>query len=386
MPQSKVTPDSFPHVGPRTFEPVQEEGSFAVALGGLAGNNAHGAGVIEALHRSGKKPKLITCTSGQIRFTHAYLHGLKSGSTLNPYTLLKKHFESSQPFGNRTDPNLNFKLMTWPIQQIRPAVPEFTRDIAHNLSRSIREFFTGPATFSMWREFYRLMPARSLVSQDLILNPELFKEIADLLNDDMSPEGHGIGVIFNAYDFVAGHEYVFLNRKAEELTGHTAGTTSKSRPWVNYRAITADGVRDALRLYEYGFDLPGNLIDGAYLRGIIMNEIPRSGNGISTIVVGRPLASRWLGEAPSSLVELRDMQTEVNFHGSYLGEKGQIELINQLIDSHYPIMPPPNATPIKILEVEIDRQRGWWEYVLECEEVFNSAFHRTITDVVPHLV
>ena len=35
----------------------------------------------------------------------------------------------------------------------------------------MREFFAAPATFSMWKEFYRLMPARSLVSQDLILHP-----------------------------------------------------------------------------------------------------------------------------------------------------------------------------------------------------------------------
>ena len=221
--------------------------------------------------------------------------------------------------------------MTWPIQQIRPAVPEFSRDIAKNMTRSMREFFTSPTTFSMWRELYRLMPARSLVSQDLILHPDLFKEISDVFNDD-SADGHGIGVIFNAYDFVEGHEHVFMNRKAAELTGHTPGTNSNSRDWVRYRAITPEAVRDALRLYEYGFDLPGNLIDGAYLRGIILNEIPHAKNGISTIVVGRPLTSRWLGDAPSSLTELRDMQTEVNFHGSYLGEKGHIELINQLID------------------------------------------------------
>ncbi len=108
----------------------------------------------------------------------------ETGSTLNPYTLLKKHFETAQPFSDLTDPNLNFKLMTWPIQQIRPAVPEFSRDIAKNMARSMREFFTSPTTFSMWRELYRMMPARSLVSQDLILHPELFKEISDLFNDD----------------------------------------------------------------------------------------------------------------------------------------------------------------------------------------------------------
>lgn len=56
-------------------------------------------------------------------------------------------------------------------------------------------------------------------------------------------------------------------------------------------------------------------------------------------MVGRPLADRWLGDAPSSLIELRDMQTEVNFLGSYLGEKGQIELINQLLRTGRPVAP-----------------------------------------------
>ena len=79
------------------------------------------------------------------------------------------------------------------------------------------------------------------------------------------------------------------------------------------------------------------------------------------------------------------MQTEVNFHGSYLGEKGHIELINQLIATNHPVPPPSGATHIDFLEVEMDRQRGWWEYVLECEDVFNSAFHHTVAKVVPHL-
>jgi hypothetical protein len=330
MPLSKVVRKKFEHVGLRKSETQQTEGSFAIALGGLAGNNAHGAGVIEALYRHGMKPKLITCTSGQIRYVHAYLCGLQAGSTLNPYTLLTKHFETIQPFSDFTDPNLNFKLMTWPFQQIRPAVPEFSRDVAKNITRSVQEFFNAPAAFSMWKELYRMMPARSLVSQDLIIYPELFNQIAKVFNDEL-PEKHGIGIIFNAYDFVKGEEHVFMNAKAADLTGHELGMKSKRRDWVHYQAITPGAVRDALRLYEYGFDQPGNLIDGAYLRGIILNEIPHAGNGISKIVVGRPLTSRWLGDAPSSLTELRDMQTEVNFHGSYLGEKGQIELINQMI-------------------------------------------------------
>ena len=52
------------------------------------------------------------------------------------------------------------------------------------MTRSMREFFKSPTTFSMWRELYKLMPARSLVSQDLILHPDLFKEISDVFNDD----------------------------------------------------------------------------------------------------------------------------------------------------------------------------------------------------------
>lgn len=386
MPYRKKLLKIYDPVGPREASPRQQvQGNFAVALGGLAGNNAHGAGVIEALYRCGKKPRLISCTSGQIRFTYAYLRGLTPGSEVNPYSMLQRHFNSAQPFKDMTDVNLNYKLMTWPFQHIRPSVPEFSADMLGNLTRSMKQFLANPRDFSVWREMYRMMPARTLVSQDTLFDPDVFSDIAGLFNADTGSDGHGVGVMFNAYDFVKGEEYVFMNETAAALTGHTPGAASDSRPWIKYRKITEEAVRNALRLYEYGFHEEGDLLDGAYFRGLILSEIPNKGNGIDTIVVGRPLANRWLGDAPSSLIELRDMQTEVNFLGGYLGEKGQIELINHLLETGRPTEPPANATYITILEVEMDRQRGWWEYVLEDEAVFNSAFHRTRAEVCPRL-
>lgn len=63
---------------------------FAIALGGLAGNNAHGAGCLQALLDSGHEPSLISCTSGQIYWVYLYLEALKAkkaknGDKKNPF-------------------------------------------------------------------------------------------------------------------------------------------------------------------------------------------------------------------------------------------------------------------------------------------------------------
>jgi hypothetical protein len=47
--------------------------STGLALGGLAGNNAHGAGVLQATLDYDVEPELISCTSGQIHWVARYL-------------------------------------------------------------------------------------------------------------------------------------------------------------------------------------------------------------------------------------------------------------------------------------------------------------------------
>ena len=58
--------------------------TVAFALGGLAGNNAHGAGFLQAALDAGVEPLMISCTSGQIRWAFEYLRGpaARNGASL----------------------------------------------------------------------------------------------------------------------------------------------------------------------------------------------------------------------------------------------------------------------------------------------------------------
>lgn len=51
----------------------------AFALGGLAGNNGHGAGFLQAALETGVRPEMISCTSGQLLWVWHYLQLLDSG-------------------------------------------------------------------------------------------------------------------------------------------------------------------------------------------------------------------------------------------------------------------------------------------------------------------
>ena len=51
----------------------QEEISVAFAMGGLAGNNAHGAGFLQAALERRIQPKMISCTSGQIGRVNSFV-------------------------------------------------------------------------------------------------------------------------------------------------------------------------------------------------------------------------------------------------------------------------------------------------------------------------
>ena len=56
-----------------------QTGDFSFALGGLAGNNAQGAGFLAAALDAKMTPTVLSCTSGQIYWTYLYLTALKKG-------------------------------------------------------------------------------------------------------------------------------------------------------------------------------------------------------------------------------------------------------------------------------------------------------------------
>ncbi len=78
-------------------------------------------------------------------------------------------------------------------------------------------------------------------------------------------------------------------------------------------------------------------MDGAYYRQVMLKEL----TGADVIFVARPINHCWLSatdgdpqreaELPRTYAEIQDLKTEVNFNGSYTGERAQIELINGLV-------------------------------------------------------
>jgi hypothetical protein len=101
--------------------PTIKREQIGFALGGLAGNNAHGAGFLEAALKNNLKPVAISCTSGQIHWVYEYLRA-RSGSDSEKNTLFYKIYKQvrqSNYFGQR---DLDLWNMPWegiPSMQFR---------------------------------------------------------------------------------------------------------------------------------------------------------------------------------------------------------------------------------------------------------------------------
>jgi len=331
----------------------------AIALGGLAGNNAHGAGFLEALRRSGKLPQMVTCTSGQILHVAKWLQGE------NIQTFFESSIQQTQPFGNWLDANLVYKQVTADSQVIRPSTSEFPIDVLANIGRSWHRALTDPQNFSLFREIYNVMPARSLVPA---FPANFYSDIADTLN------GSKTGVVFNAYNFEDGREYVYMNEAALELTGKKIGPHG-SKAWINYQPITDKTAEQALYLYQYGFKASTQTVDGAYVRDVVLSEIPSENNEIDRIAAVRPQPDNWLGGPPLSNVDLQSLQTQVAFNATYIGERERIRLMNRLSGK---LKGDTQPRHVSILELPLAEARTWWDYVVESEQIFRSAFWRGV--------
>jgi hypothetical protein len=71
----------------------------AFALGGLAGNNAHGAGFLQAALDPRVRPMMISCTTGQILWAYRYLCCL-SDDSLSLRKELQEDISSLDAFHN----------------------------------------------------------------------------------------------------------------------------------------------------------------------------------------------------------------------------------------------------------------------------------------------
>jgi len=331
----------------------------AIALGGLAGNNAHGAGFLEALRRSGKTPQMVTCTSGQILHVAKWLQGV------DIQTFFEESMQQTQPFGTWLDANLIYKQLSADSQVIRPSTSQFPMDVMATLGRSWTRALTDPQNFSVFREMYNVMPARSLIPA---FPANFYSDISDALNDTE------IGVVFNAYNFEEGRETVYMNKMALQLTGKSVGPHG-DKSWIDYQPITAATAEQALYLYQYGFKNSTQTVDGAYVRDVVLSEIPSEHNEIDRIAAVRPQPDNWLGGPPISNVDLQSLQTQVAFNATYIGERERIRLMNRLAGE---LKRDPQPKKVSILELPLAEARTWWDYVVESDAVFRSAYWRGV--------
>jgi len=328
---------------------------IAFALGGLAGNNAHGAGFLQAALEGGVHPQMISCTSGQIYWVWRYLQALAGAENLE--THLAEQIETLQPFGQR-DADLMHMALFGKSGVFRPSLFEWPFDVMQNLSRSLDAVARSGGNVFWLKEMMSLTPARTLVP----LFPEsFFAEIAQAFNET------GIGILFNAYDPREGLEYVYANPSALAQLGVAPGGRKSWRSRTVYGEITAQAVRDGLWLYEYGFDGGFGALDGAYYRPVLLSEL----SAARTIHVVRPVNRKWLGALPESKLALEDMKTEVSFNGIYAAERDRMVMVNRWIAAG--LLRDPRFHPIEIFEIEVETQRSFFDYVFESMDVFENA-------------
>lgn len=353
-----------------------------LALGGLAGNNAHGAGVLQAAMDSGLKPDMISCTSGQIHWVYRYLMALKPESQeRNLRELLKADIDKLSPTGIDVIDSAWLGLVG-KKGIFRPALLELPPNLLKNLGETLRKIMTSAAAdwqtlFSCYRELACILPAQTLVPT---FEDTFFQEIAQAFDDPENPENPGIGIAFNSFNVQSGEEYVYLNEQARKLLKVQYDASEgqcdeqlRYRQRTRYQRITHPAVREGLWIYEYGEPRDVYAIDGAYYRQVMLSELAPA----HIIYVARPINTRWLGSFPSSWVGLQDLKTEVNFNGSYIGEKDKIALINRLLGSSSiapEIVKSKDYHPIKLVEIEIQMQRGFFDYAHESLTVFDQAY------------
>jgi hypothetical protein len=338
---------------------------LAFALGGLAGNNAHGAGFLQAALDHNVRPALMSCTSGQIFWVYRYLLASQD-PTRNLADFLKKDIEETERF-HQPDADLAYLALQGKPGVFRLASSEMLFDTWKNSLAAYVNMIQNWGHNFYLREFFNIFPARTMVP---LFSTEFFEELSNTINDS------DIGILFNSYSPSQGMEFVHLNSTAKKRLGLKPGSKKSFRDRTLYKDVTPRAIQNGLWIYQYGFDEQAEAIDGAYYRQIILSELKDA----THIFVARPLSFKWIGSPPNTFIELEDMKTEINFNGSYEGERDKIKLINEMIRGKVfkdEIMEKKRYHHIDLIEIEIDTQQSFFDYIFEKMETFESARRRT---------
>lgn len=345
---------------------MTSERTIAFALGGLAGNNAFGAGFLQAALAKDVQPIMISCTSGQIFWVAQYVQQHKA----HAHSLRDVLAAEIAKVATTNNINLDMAIVSlWGRPGVfRPAYTEYASDLFQNSLQLWQNLMRDGGERFWLRELLQTLPGRVLVP---LFSEGFFEQISAALN------ASDIGIAFNSYNPVDGCEYVHLNGAARELLrlkskrkdAYGKGKPSRHRERTYYDEISPETVRDGLWIYQYGFDQKhGSFLDGAYYRQIMLAELVCA----SDIFVVRPINHSWLGKLPTSYIGIEDLKTEVSFNGSYAGERHQINLINMLLESGD--LSKERYHKIQTHEIEIQTQRGFLDYVFESLDVFDEAF------------
>jgi hypothetical protein len=290
----------------------QHQSAVAFALGGLAGNNAHGAGVLQAALDEQVEPGMISCTAGQIRWVHEYLNARRNSRDLRG--IMAKTIAEIDRYRNKVLDVVDLSLRGLP-GVYRPAWRELWFDTLQNATGALRRLSHAGLDVNPLLEFLQTVPSRWLVPDR---DDKFYQEIADRFNHETD-----IRIVFNSYNPVDGVENVHLNDAARrklarrKRQSYRHGARNRYRDRTYYQAITPDAVRNGLWLYEYGFDPedrprePELTLDGAYFREIILSELTWA----RRIYVARPINFRWMGALPTNFAGLQDLKTKVAFNG-----------------------------------------------------------------------
>lgn len=125
-----------------------EDPQVAFAVGGLGGNNAFGAGFLQAALDNDIRPAMITCTSGQIWWVSKYIQAAARKTTMPPSDYLRKDLEkfigSTEPYHQR-DLDMLYMNLHGKEGMMRTAFPEFILDTMKNT--------IGESPRVLWRQF-----------------------------------------------------------------------------------------------------------------------------------------------------------------------------------------------------------------------------------------
>lgn len=334
---------------------------LGLALGGMGGLNAHGAGVLAGLADSGMVPDLISCSSGQIHWVVSFLKGENLRERV--VKLERKLTPFPEPFRA-----LNF----W--RNMMFGVP----GVGQAMSLS-RQMLGGGRLMEMMQRFGR---TGSLVDAALPMpnwspaRPDaFFEDAAEVINKST------IGIFFNSFNPKTGIEHVHVNKIARAQVD-LRRKQRKNYPivWRQLDDVTPAAVRDALWLVQFGMGgTDGAMrerIDGAYVRQLLLRELTHA----RTIIAVPPVDAAWRSATPSNMMDLQAWQLRMWFGQSLREQMEQIHTMNDMIKRN--IINDNSYHMIKVIQVDPPKIEKYYDYMLERASIFDAARQSIISRLV----